>query len=165
MGEKQGRKWLPFFLTAFFLVLFSNLLGMIPFGTTATGNVNMTGGLALSMLLAVFFAGFRYHGIKYIANFIPHGVPVMVIPILFPIEIFGLFVKHFALCIRLFANMLAGHTVIGVFLALILSPFIALASVPGAVAISMLELFVAFLQSYIFVMLASIFVGSAIHGH
>ncbi len=165
MGRDHGRKWLPFFLTAFFLVLFSNLLGMIPWGTTPTGNVNFTAGLAATMLLGVFFAGFREHGIKYLATFVPHGVPVFVIPILFPIEVFGLFVKHFALCIRLFANMLAGHTVVGVFLALTLSPFVAFASVPGAVAISMLELFVAFLQAYIFVMLASLFIGSAIHPH
>ncbi len=165
MGAKAGRAWLPFFLTAFFLILFCNLLGMIPYGTTATGNINMTAGLAIMMLLAVIFAGFKYHGVKYIASFVPHGVPVFVVPLLFPIEIFGLFVKHFALCIRLFANMLAGHTVIGVFLALIMTPWIAFASVPGAVAISMLELFVAFLQAYIFVMLASIFVGMSVHGH
>lgn len=163
MGKETGRKWLPVFLTAFFLILFSNLLGMFPWGTTPTGNVNMTAGLAISMLLCVFYGGIRQHGFKYLGTFVPHGVPWPVAILLFPIEIFGLFVKHFALCIRLFANMLAGHTVIGVFLALILSPFVALASVPGAVAISMLELFVAFLQSYIFVMLASLFVGSAIH--
>ncbi len=165
MGKEHGRKWLPFFLTLFFLILFSNLLGLIPWGTTPTGNVNVTAGLAIASLFGVFFAGVRQHGIKYIATFIPHGVPWYVIWLLFPIEVFGLLVKHFALTIRLFANMLAGHTVIGVFLALILTPFVAFASVPGAVAISMLELFVAFLQSYIFIMLGSLFVGMAIHPH
>ena len=165
MGREHGRKWLPFFLTLFFLILFSNLLGMIPWGTTPTGNVNVTGGLAIATLLGVFFAGIKQHGIKYIGTFIPHGVPWYIVWLLFPIEVFGLLVKHFALTIRLFANMLAGHTVIGVFLALILTPFVAFASVPGAVAISMLELFVAFLQSYIFVMLGSLFVGTAIHPH
>ncbi|MDP8205628.1 MAG: F0F1 ATP synthase subunit A [Candidatus Electryonea clarkiae] len=163
MGKETGRKWTPFFLTAFFLILFSNLMGMVPWGTSATGNVNITAGLAIAMLLSLLFAGFKQHGIKFIATFIPHGVPWPVVILLFPIEIFGLFVKHFALCIRLFANMLAGHTVIGVFIALILSPFVAFASVPGAVAISMLELFVAFLQAYIFVMLSSLFIGSTIH--
>jgi F-type H+-transporting ATPase subunit a len=165
MGKEHGRKWLPFFLTLFFLILFSNLLGMIPWGTTPTGNVNVTAGLAIATLLGVFFAGIKEHGFKYLGTFIPHGVPWYIIWLLFPIEIFGLLVKHFALTIRLFANMLAGHTVIGVFLALILTPFVAFASVPGAVAISMLELFVAFLQSYIFVMLGSLFVGTAIHPH
>jgi F-type H+-transporting ATPase subunit a len=165
MGRENGRKWLGFFLTLFFLILFSNLLGMIPWGTTPTGNVNMTAGLAIATLLGVFFAGIREHGIKYLGTFIPHGVPIFVAPILFPIEVFGLFVKHFALTIRLFANMLAGHTVLGVFIALIATPLIALAAVPGAVAISMLELFVAFLQAYVFVMLGSLFVGMAIHPH
>ena len=163
MGKETGRKWMPFFLTVFFLVLFSNLMGMVPWGTSATSNVNVTGGLAITMFLALLFAGIKQHGFKYLGTFIPHGVPWPVIILLFPIEIFGLFVKHFALCIRLFANMLAGHTVIGVFLALIVTPYIAFASVPGAVAISMLELFVAFLQAYIFTMLSSLFIGSAIH--
>ncbi len=165
MGREHGRKWLPFFLTLFFLILFANLLGMVPWGTTATGNVNVTGGLAVAGLLGVIWAGIREHGIKYIATFIPHGVPWFVVWLLFPIEIFGLLVKHFALTIRLFANMLAGHTIIGVFIALILVPAVAFAAVPGAVAISMLELFVAFLQAYVFVMLSSLFVGSAIHPH
>ncbi|MFH0881688.1 MAG: F0F1 ATP synthase subunit A, partial [bacterium] len=163
--REQGRKWLPFFLTLFFLILFSNLLGMIPWGPTPTGNVNVTGGLAIATLFGVFFAGIRQHGIKYLGTFIPHGVPWYIVWLLFPIEVFGLLVKHFALTIRLFANMLAGHTVIGVFMALILTPFVAIASIPGAVAICMLELFVAFLQSYIFIMLGSLFVGSAIHPH
>jgi len=165
MGPKHGRKWLPFFLTLFFLILFSNLLGMIPWGVSATGNVNVTAGLAIASLLGVFVAGIVAHGFKYIGTFIPHGVPMPIWPILFPIEVFGLFVKHFALTIRLFANMLAGHTVIGVFLALIATPLIALVAVPGAAVISILELFVAFLQAYVFVMLGSLFVGSAIEAH
>ncbi len=165
LGKEHGRKWLPFFLTLFFLILFANLLGMVPWGTSATGNVNFTAGLAIANLLAVILAGIMAHGFKYLGTFIPHGVPIFVAPILFPIEVFGLFVKHFALTIRLFANMLAGHTVIGVFLALIAMPLIALASVPGATMISVLELFVAFLQAYVFVMLGSIFVGMSIHAH
>ncbi len=165
IGKKDGKKWLPFFLTLFFLILFTNLLGMIPFGTSATGNVNFTAGLAIAVLIAVIFAGIKAHGFKYLGTFVPHGVPLAIAPIIFPIEIFGLLVKHFALTIRLFANMLAGHTVIGVFLALILTPMVAFAAVPGAVVISMLELFVAFLQAYVFVMLGSLFVGASIHAH
>lgn len=165
MGREKGRAWLPFFLTLFFLILFANLLGMVPWGTTATGNVNFTLGLAVANLGAVFIAGFRENGIKYLATFIPHGTPWYVAWLLFPIEVFGLFVKHFALTIRLFANMLAGHTVIGVFIALIAMPLIALAAVPGATAISLLEILVAFIQAYVFVMLGSIFVGMAVHPH
>lgn len=165
LGKEHGRRWLPYFLTIFFLILFANLFGMVPWGATATGNINFTLGLALANLVAVIIAGIAAHGFKYLGTFIPHGVPIFVAPILFPIEVFGLFVKHFALTIRLFANMLAGHTIIGVFLALIAMPLIALAAVPGAAAISVLELFVAFLQAYVFVMLGSIFVGASIHAH
>jgi F-type H+-transporting ATPase subunit a len=165
VGEKHGRKFLPYFLTAFFFILFSNLLGMIPYGSTPTGNIAVTGALAGISLLIMLGAGIVIHGpFKYIASFVPHGVPVFVMPILFPIEIVGVLVKHFALCIRLFANMLAGHAVIAVFLALISSYFIAPIAIVGAVAISLLELFVAFLQSYIFVMLSSLFIGMAVHG-
>ncbi|MCX6640826.1 MAG: F0F1 ATP synthase subunit A [bacterium] len=165
LGEKEGRKYLPFFLTFFFFVLFSNLLGMIPYGSSSTGNISVTGALAATSLLVMIGSGIVRHGpLGYMGSFVPHGVPAFVIPILFPIEIAGLLVKHFALCIRLFANMLAGHAVITVFLGLISSYFVAPVAILGAVAISMLELFVAVLQAYIFTMLSSLFIGSAIHG-
>ncbi len=165
VGEKYGRKYLSFFLTAFFFILFSNLLGMIPWGSSATGNIAVTGTLAGISLVVMIASGMIIHGpFKYIASFVPPGVPAFVIPILFPIEIAGVIVKHFALCIRLFANMLAGHAVITVFLGLITSLFIAPIAILGAVGISMLELFVAFLQAYIFVMLSSLFIGMAVMG-
>jgi len=165
MGEKYGKKYLGFFLTVFFFILFSNLMGMIPWGSSSTGNIAVTGSLAAFSLLVMILSGMVIHGpFKYLASFVPHGVPAFVIPILFPIEIAGVLVKHFALCIRLFANMLAGHAVITVFLGLIASWFIAPVAVLGAVAISLLELFVAFLQAYIFVMLSSLFIGSAVTG-
>lgn len=164
MGEEDGRKYMPFFLTAFFFILFSNLLGMIPYGSTPTGNISVTGTLAAISLLVMIGSGVVRHGpFGYMASFVPHGVPVFVVPILFPIEIVGVLVKHFALCIRLFANMLAGHAVITVFLGLISSLFIAPVSILGAVAISLLELFVAFLQAYIFTILSALFIGSALH--
>lgn len=164
LGEEDGRKYLHYFLTVFFFILFSNLLGMIPYGSTPTGNISVTGSLAAVSLLIMFGSGILRHGpIGYLKSFVPHGVPAFVIPILFPIEIAGVLVKHFALCIRLFANMLAGHAVITVFLGLISSLFIAPVSIVGAVAISLLELFVAFLQAYIFTILSSLFIGMALH--
>lgn len=164
MGEEDGRKWLPFFLTVFFFILISNLLGMIPWGVTATGNISMTGGMAIIILLVMFGAGIAYNGpIGFIKSFMPPGVPVFILPILFVIEVMGLFVKAFALCMRLFANMLAGHAVIAVFLVLITSLFIAPISILGAVAISLLELFVAFLQAYIFTILSATFIGMVMH--
>jgi len=164
MGKEDGRKWLPFFLTVFFFILISNLLGMVPWGVTSTGNISMTGGMALVILILMFAAGIVYNGpIGFLQSFMPAGVPIFIIPILFVIEILGLFVKAFALCMRLFANMLAGHAVIAVFLALITSLLIAPISVLGAVAISLLELFVAFLQAYIFTILSATFMGMVIH--
>lgn len=164
LGEKDGRKYLPYFLTVFFFILFANLLGMIPFGSTPTGNISVTGALAGISFVVMIGSGIARWGLfGYLGSFIPHGVPLFVAPILFPIEIIGTVVKHFALCIRLFANMLAGHAVISVFLALISSMFIAPVSILGGVAISMLELFVALLQAYIFVMLSSLFIGGALH--
>ncbi|HEX7343043.1 MAG TPA: F0F1 ATP synthase subunit A [bacterium] len=164
LGAEDGRKYLPYFLTAFFFVLFSNLLGMIPYGSTPTGNISVTGALAGISLLVMIGSGIVRHGpLGYLGSFVPHGVPIFVAPILFPIEIIGVVVKHFALCIRLFANMLAGHAVITVFLGLISSFFIAPVSILGAAAISLLELFIAFLQAYIFTMLSSLFIGSALH--
>lgn len=165
IGEKYGRKYLSFFLTAFFFILFCNLMGLVPWGSSATGNIAVTGTLAGISLLVMIASGMIIHGpFKYIASFVPPGVPIFVIPILFPIEIAGVLVKHFALCIRLFANMLAGHAVITVFLGLITSLFIAPIAILGAVGIGLLELFVAFLQAYIFVMLSSLFIGMAVLG-
>jgi len=164
MGEQVGRKWLPFFLTTFFFILFANLLGMVPWGVTATGNISMTGGLAIIILVLMFVAGIVYNGpVGFLKSFLPPGVPFFVLPILFVIELLGLFVKAFALCMRLFANMLAGHAVIAVFMVLITSILIAPISILGAVAISMLELFVAFLQAYIFTILSATFIGMMIH--
>ncbi|MFH1862840.1 MAG: F0F1 ATP synthase subunit A [bacterium] len=164
MGEEDGRRYLPYFLTIFFFILFSNLLGMIPYGSSSTGSISVTGSLAAISLVVMFGSGIFRHGpLGYLGSFVPHGVPAFVIPILFPIEIVGVLVKHFALCIRLFANMLAGHAVITVFLGLISSYFIAPVAILGAVAISLLELFVAFLQAYIFTILSALFIGTALH--
>lgn len=164
-GE-EGRPYLPFFLTAFFFILFMNLLGLVPFGSSATGNLSVTAGLALCAFALMQVAGMRAHGVVgHFKGLMPHGVPVFVAPILLPIEFLGMFTKPFALCVRLFANMMAGHAVIAAFMGLIIVPVLALANIPVAVAIGVLELFVAFLQAYIFTMLTAIFTGAFIHQH
>jgi F-type H+-transporting ATPase subunit a len=166
MGE-EGRRYLPYLLTVFFFILFCNLLGLIPFAATATGNVSVTAALALMSLVMIQVGGIRQHGLKHhIQNLVPHGIPVWLLPIMIPVEIMGQFTKPFALCIRLFANMTAGHIVILSFLSMIFilkSIFIAPVSVFFALFISLLELFVAFLQAYIFTMLTSLFIGMSIH--
>jgi len=163
---KEGLHYMPFFLTVFFFILCMNLMGMVPFGVSSTGNLSVTAGLAISAFFLIQWAGVRAHGFTgHFRSLLPQGVPLAIAPILVPIEFLGMFTKPFALCVRLFANMMAGHAVIAAFMGLILVPVIAFVSVPGSVAISLLELFVAFLQAYIFTMLTAIFVGASIHQH
>ena len=166
MGE-EGRRYLPYLLTVFFFILFCNLLGLIPFAATPTGNVSVTAGLALISLIMIQVGGIREYGLKHhLQNFIPHGIPAWLLPIMIPVEIMGQFTKPFALCIRLFANMTAGHIVILSFLSMIFilrSLLISPVSVFFALFISLLEIFVAFLQAYIFTMLTSLFIGMSIH--
>ncbi|MBC8277801.1 MAG: F0F1 ATP synthase subunit A, partial [FCB group bacterium] len=153
MGKKEGDKVMPWMLTVFFFVLLMNLLGMIPWGSTATGNVSVTAGLALLSFFLIQAKGMMAQGpIKYYTGLVPKGIPAFVIPIMIPVEIIGLFTKPFALCIRLFANMIAGHAVILSLLGLIFIAKVFLIPLPifGAVVICMLEIFVAFIQAFIF---------------
>ena len=167
MGEKLGRKYLPLFLTQFFFILFCNLLGLIPGMSTATGNMAVCASLAATTLFTILGMGMIEQGpLTFWKNLVPSGMPVWLIPLLFPIEVIGIIIKCFALTIRLFANMTAGHIVILTFIGLIFifnSYFVALPSIGFALFIYMLELFVAFLQAFIFTMLSIIFVHMAIH--
>ncbi len=164
----HGNAYVPFGLTLFFFILFANLLGLIPYGSTATGNISVTATLALITFVVVEVAGMKAQGAGYIKTIIywPSDQPLAVkLPMTFimtPVEIAGKITKPFALAIRLFANMTAGHVVLLALISLIFtfgSFFIALAPITMGVAISMLELFVAFLQAFIFTLLASVFIG------
>jgi len=167
IGEKHGRRLTPYLLTLFFFIMTCNLLGLIPFGSTATGNVNVTAGLAILSFLMIQLEGMREYGFfGHWKNLIPHGLPIFVIPIMIVVELLSIFVKPFALCMRLFANMTAGHVAILAFLGMIFifkSVFVAAAAVPLAIAIMLLELFVALLQAFIFTFLTSLFIGFSIH--
>ena len=165
LGEEDGRKMTPLFCTFFFFILGMNLLGIIPLFSTATGNVNVTGALALITLSFMVIGAISKNGIGgFLKSFIPSGIPVAVLIILVPLEIIGVFIKAFALMIRLFANMLAGHIVIFSLVGLVgLLGFIALPSVLLALFILLLELFVAFLQAYIFTLLSAMFIGQTYH--
>ncbi len=167
MGERDGRKLLPFFLTVFFFILSMNLFGMIPWGGTATGNVNVTAGLAIVAFLVIQGMGIAKNGVvHHFKALLPSGLPAFVVPIMIPVEIVGMFAKPFALCIRLFANMVAGHAVILAFLGLIFmakSWIIAPMPLAGVVGISILELFVGHLQAFVFTMLTALFTGMTMH--
>ena len=164
----NGDKFVPFILTLFFFILFANLCGLIPYGATATGNIAVTATLALITFVVVEIAGMRQQGAAYLGTIFywPHDVPLAVkMPmtlIMTPVEIVGKFTKPFALAIRLFANMTAGHVVLLALIGLIFtfqSYIIAPAPLAMAVAISMLELFVSLLQAFIFALLAAVFIG------
>jgi F-type H+-transporting ATPase subunit a len=162
-----GDKYLPYFLTLFFFILLCNLIGLVPFGMTATSNVAVTGAMALLTFLLVVITGIWEQGpIHFLKTFVPHGLPFWLVPFIFFIEVLGLFTKAMALCIRLFANMIAGHMLILVMLCMIFmfnTLWLAPVSVAGALAISVLEVFVCFLQAYIFTLLTALFVGAAVN--
>ncbi len=166
MGE-DGKKYLPFLLTVFFFILFCNLLGLIPYSATATGNVNVTFALAACSFLVMLGAGIANNGLfGYFKSLIPSNVPLALLPILIPVELISLFVKPFALCIRLFANMTGGHIAILVFLGLIIlmeNLWVAIGAVPFAIAIYMLEIFVGFIQAFVFTLLSAVFISMAAH--
>ena len=165
MGEKQGRKFLPLILTFFFFIVMLNLLGLIPGSATATASFSFTVGMALITFFTYILFGNKDFW-KHI--FATPGVPFWLLPIMIPVELIGLLTKPFALSVRLLANMNAGHIIIAAFLGIIINlknPAVAFGSVPMAIAINMLEIFVAFLQGYIFSLLSSIFIGMAVMEH
>ena len=165
----HGDKYVPFILTLFFFILFANLLGLIPYGATATGNISVTATLAILAFIMIEVAGMRTLGPKgYMKTIIywPHdqslGMKLALTPLLTPIELAGKFTKPIALAIRLFANMTAGHIVVLALLGLIFSfgsYFIAPAPFLAALGIMLLEIFIAFLQAFVFALLTSVFIG------
>jgi F-type H+-transporting ATPase subunit a len=166
IGEK-GRKLLPYFLTLFFLILFANLFGLLPYASTPTGNINVTASLAVIAFLVIQVSGMVQYGpIGYFKGLVPPHIPIFVVPIMIVVEALGLFTKPFALCVRLFANMIAGHIVIFSLIGLIFvfgSIFIAPVSIAFALFIELLEIMIAAIQAYIFTTLTALFVGMAIH--
>lgn len=177
IGGRKADQFLPYLWTAFFFVLFNNLMATIPGGATSTGNINVTGVLALMTLGVVVSAGVRESGVAgYVTSLVPHmDVPpplkLFLWPLMFVIEVAALLIKHIVLAVRLFANMFAGHVILAVILGFILVAkgtlfyVVMPASVTGVILLSLLELFVAFLQAYIFVFLSAIFIGAAVNPH
>jgi F-type H+-transporting ATPase subunit a len=164
----HGNGYVPYLLTLFFFILFANLLGLIPYGATATGNISVTATLAIVTFIVIEIAGIKAQGKAYINTIVfwPHdmslGMKLFISPILTPIELMGKLTKPFALAIRLFANMTAGHVVLLALISLIFAfGNWLLVPVPilMALGISVLELFVSFLQAFIFTLLSSVFIG------
>ncbi len=161
-----GKAYAPYLLTAFFFILLCNLLGLVPFAATATGNIGVTAGLAILTLLTVVLAGIRAHGVGgFLRQFMPHGIPWWLGFVMVPVEVMSLITKHFALTIRLFANMIAGHltilslmSIIFIFKNYFIAPF------PLAIMVfsSILEILIAFIQAYVFTILSSVFIAGSL---
>ncbi len=182
-GTHPADQYLPYVWSCFFYVLFCNLLGALPWLGSATGHLSVTVALAVVTLVYVIKSGSEKLGMAgFWKSLVPGmdlpGVMALILkPMIWVIEFFGLLIKHGVLAVRLFANIMAGHTVIAVILGYIAVagavdfPYPALywlitpASVLGQIGIGMLELFVAFLQAYVFAFLAALFIGAAVHPH
>jgi F-type H+-transporting ATPase subunit a len=174
LGGHGAEGYIPLVLSLFFFILFCNLFGLIPYGSTPTGNINVTAALAILTFCVVEVAGMRALGRGYIGTILywpPGDMPVaMKIPlalIMTPVEIIGKFTKPFALTVRLFANMIAGHVIILVLIGLIFmfGLAVSIAAIPMALFIMGLEILVAFIQAFIFALLAAVFIGQIRAAH
>ncbi len=170
--REDADRFLPYLWSLFFFVLFCNLLGLIPGGATATASLSVTAALAVVSFFAIHFAGIRRNGIVHYVQSIVPAVPWWLWPLLLVVEVVSILTKPFALAVRLWANMSAGHIVILVLLGFIFmvgnaglfvkAPVVGV-SIAGAAAIYLLELFVALLQAYVFTFLTAVFMGMAAH--
>jgi F-type H+-transporting ATPase subunit a len=173
IGHGDGRKFTPLLCSFFFFILVAALLGLMPFAATSTGNLAVTMGLALVSFAAQQYGGISKYGlVGHFRNLVPPGLPAWLLPVMIPVEVLSMFTKPFALMIRLFANMLAGHMVITTLLLLIAlmgqiswlgGVAMAPVSILLALFIMLLEILVAFIQAYIFTLLSAIFIGVYAH--
>ncbi|MEM7306930.1 MAG: F0F1 ATP synthase subunit A [Planctomycetota bacterium] len=172
LGKEDGARFLPYFLTLFFFIVFMNLMGLLPWSATPTASIAVTCALAVITFGSMLIVGMRTQGVVgYFKNLVPH-VPAALWPLMFVVELVGLLVKPFALMIRLFANMTGGHMVVLSFLGLIFffgqeNPTAGYGASPVAIGfavfIMIIESFVALLQAYIFTLLSILFLGSSLH--
>jgi len=158
--------YFPFVFTLFMFVLFSNLLGLIPYSYTVTSQIIVTFALAAIVFIGVTIIGFVKHGAHFLRLFVPEGVPVILLLLLVPIELLSYSIRPFTLSIRLFANMLAGHTMLAIFGGFAASVgLLAILPVALDVAILALEVLVAALQAYVFAILTCLYLRDALHLH
>ena len=171
---KDGMKFFPLVFTIFMLLAVSNMVGVIPYSFTIASHIIVTAALAFLVFFTVLIYGFYKNGLKFFKLFVPSGIPIFILPLVVFIEIFSFFLRPVSHSVRLFANMLAGHIALAVFASFIpLLAGLGIAGYFGAVlplgmvmALTALELLVAFLQAYVFTILTVIYINDAIHpGH
>ena len=162
----EGRKYFPFIFTLFMFILVGNLVGMIPFAYTFTSQIIVTFVMAATIFVGVTVIGLIRHGLHFFSLFVPSGTPLILAPLLIPIEIISYFVRPVSLAVRLFANMIAGHTMMKVFGGFtVLLGVLGFAPIILLVALTGFEIMVAVLQAYVFTVLTCLYLNDAIHLH
>ena len=163
----KAKPYFPFIFSLFMFVLLCNMVGMLPYAFTVTSHIIVTLILALFIFIAVTFIGFLKHGLKYLKIFVPSGVPVLLLPLITIIEIISYLSRPVSLSVRLFANMMAGHTMLKVFGGFVISLGLLGGWLPltFSVALTGLEILVAFLQAYVFAILTCIYLNDALNLH
>jgi F-type H+-transporting ATPase subunit a len=161
----SAKAFFPFIFTLFMFVLFSNMVGMLPYSFTVTSHIIVTFVLATIVFVGVTIIGFMKHGIKYLGLFVPKGVPILLLPLIVIIEIISYLSRPVSLSVRLFANMMAGHTMLKVFGGFVISLGLLGGWLPlsFSVALTGLEILVAFLQAYVFAILTCIYLNDALN--
>ena len=163
----SAKSFFPFIFTLFMFVLFANMVGMLPYSFTVTSHIIVTFVLAAIVFIGVTILGFIKHGFKYLQLFVPKGVPAILLPLIVIIEIISYLSRPVSLSVRLFANMMAGHTMLKVFGGFVISLGILGGWLPlgFSVALTGLEILVAFLQAYVFAILTCIYLNDALNLH
>jgi F-type H+-transporting ATPase subunit a len=162
----EGRKYFPFVFTAFMFILVGNLLGMTPYSFTFTSHIVVTFALAFLIFIGVTVIAIAKHGLHFFSFFLPPGTPWIMAPLLVPIEVISYLSRPISLSVRLFANMLAGHTLLKV-----IAGFVGLLGVAGVLPLALvtaltgLEILIAFLQAYVFAILTCLYINDALHLH
>jgi F-type H+-transporting ATPase subunit a len=163
----SGRAYFPFVFTLFMFVLAANMLGMVPYSFTVTSHIIVTFALAATVFVGATVIGFIKNGPGYLRLFVPSGVPILLLPLLVVIEVISYFTRPISLSVRLFANMMAGHTMLKVFAGFVVGMGVLGGWAPLAmmVALTGLEILVAFLQAYVFAVLTCIYLNDALNMH
>jgi F-type H+-transporting ATPase subunit a len=162
----EGMAYFPFVFTLFMFILFGNLLGLVPYSFTFTSHIIVTFALAATVFIGVTIIGIVRHGWHFLRLFVPHGVPKVLLLLLVPIELLSYIIRPFTLSIRLFANMLAGHTMLAIFGGFVVSlGLLGFLPLGVDVLLMFLELLVAVLQAYVFAILTCLYLADAIHLH
>jgi F-type H+-transporting ATPase subunit a len=166
MGE-SGMRFFPLICTLFLFILFSNMIGLVPGSYTITSQIAVTGFLAVAVYLLSLLVGFRRHGAKFLGILVPPGTPGWLLPLMIPIELISQLARPISLAVRLFANMTAGHVILGVLFGLTIGGGLLIGWLPFTFTIALygLEVGIAFIQAYIFTVLTCVYIGDAMHLH